>query len=125
MSKLNGDPGIQTRVEVRGRERLIVVAGKITIDSSPALRALVLQHLDSADCDRLILDLFEVLYVDTSCLAVLLEILKAARLGNKTIHLSGLRDRPRYLLEATRILRLFPEIEHNSRQSQTTGGNSQ
>ena len=37
MKKLTGDPGIQTRVDLRGRQLLIAVAGKITIDSSPAV----------------------------------------------------------------------------------------
>jgi len=71
---------------------------------------LLLQHLDSAASESLTIDLYEVIYVDTSCLAVLLEILREARAQNKTLYLSGLRDRPRYLVEAIRILPLFNEV---------------
>jgi hypothetical protein len=42
---------------------------------------------------------------------VLLEVLRAARALNKTFQLSGLGGRPRYLLEATRLLRLFDEVD--------------
>jgi anti-anti-sigma factor len=55
-------------------------------------------------------DFFEVVYVDTSGLALLVEILKAARTQGKTFQVSGLRERPRYLLEATRLLHLFNEV---------------
>jgi len=51
--------------------------------------------------------------VDTSGLAVLVETLKAARTVGKAFHLSGLRERPRYLLEATRLLHLFQEVPEN------------
>jgi anti-anti-sigma regulatory factor len=44
---------------------------------------------------------------------VLLEVLRAARRLNKTFHLSGLRERPRYLLEATRLLHLFDEVSRD------------
>jgi len=74
---------------------------------------LLLQQVESAACELLIVDLYEVVYVDTSCLAVLLEALRAARAQKKTLYLSGLRDRPRFLLEATRILNLFNEVAHN------------
>jgi anti-anti-sigma regulatory factor len=40
---------------------------------------------------------------------MLVETLKAARTQGKTFHLSGLRERPRYLLETTRLLHLFDE----------------
>ncbi len=48
-------------------------------------------------CQNLTVDFREVPYVDTSGLAVLVEILKAARTQGKTFHLSGLSERPRYL----------------------------
>jgi anti-anti-sigma regulatory factor len=53
--------------------------------------------------------------MDTSGLAVLVEILKAARESSKRFQLSGLRERPRYLLEATRVLHLFEEVDSSCR----------
>jgi len=85
------------------------MSGKITIDSSPELRVLLLQHLQSPACQSLTIDFYEVDYMDSSGLAILIEILRAARANGKSFHLSRLRGRPRYLFEATRLLHLFDE----------------
>jgi len=92
-----------------GPQCQISLSGRITIDSSPELRLLFLQRLQSPNCRSLTVDLYEVAYIDTSGLAILVEILKAAHAQGKTFHLSRLRERPRYLLEATRMLHLFDE----------------
>jgi len=107
---------METAVQRRGGDCLVSIVGRITIDSSPDLRILLLQRLGTADCESLTVDFYEVAYVDTSGLAVLLEVLRAARRLNKTFHLSGLRERPRYVLEATRLLRLFDEVSRDVRQ---------
>ena len=88
----------------------MAVSGRITIDSAPDLRALLLQRLAMQDCENLTLDLAGVVYVDTSALAILLEALKAAYRLKKAFRLSGLRERPRYLFEATRLLHLFDQV---------------
>ena len=59
------------------------------------------------------MDFYDVIYIDTSGLAMLVEVLKFARTRGKGFSLSGLRDRPRYLLEATRLLHLFHEVDRN------------
>jgi len=104
------DADIRVAYEYRGDECHVSLSGRITIDSSPDLRMLLLQRLQAANCQSLTVDFFEVVYVDTSGLAVLVEILKAARTQGKTFQVSGLRERPRYLLEATRLLHLFNEV---------------
>jgi len=107
---------MQTAFRRRGGDCLGSISGRITIDSSPDLHLLLLQTLQSADCNSLTVDFYDVAYMDTSGLAVLLEVLRAARRLNKTFHLSGLRERPRYVLEATRLLRLFDEVSRDVRQ---------
>jgi anti-sigma B factor antagonist len=94
----------------QGEESFAKLSGGITIDSSPDLRRDVLRMLKSPDCRRLTLDFSEVIYIDTSGLAVLIEILRSARQLGKSFRLSGLRERPRYLLESTGLLRLFDEV---------------
>jgi anti-sigma B factor antagonist len=89
----------------------VSLAGRITIDSSPDLRLSLLQHLESPACHSLTLDFYDVAYIDTSGLAVLVEVLKAARDRGKALYLSRLRERPRYLLEATRLAHLFKEVQ--------------
>src|ERR1700693_5121370 len=92
-----------------GSECQVSLSGRITIDSSPGLQVLLLKRLQSPGCQSLTLDFYDVAYIDTSGLAMLVEILKAARDQGKTFHLSRLRERPRYFLEATRLLHLFED----------------
>ena len=92
-------------------ERQLRLSGRITIDSSPGLRALLLRSLESPSCRNLTLDLSDVSYVDTSGLPVFVETLRVARGQGKAFHLTGLRERPRYMLEATRLLHLFGKTE--------------
>jgi anti-sigma B factor antagonist len=95
---------------------VVPVSGRITTDSSPDLRTLLFDQLGSLECDTLTVDLYDVSYVDTSGLAVLLETLRSAHNLDKTFNLSGLRGRPRYLLEATRLLHLFREVPRDAPQ---------
>jgi anti-sigma B factor antagonist len=95
----------------------VLLSGRITIDSSPGLRALLLLRLEAPSCLVVTVDFHDVAYVDTSGLATLVEILKAARNQGKAFHLIGLRERPRYLLETTRLLHLFDDVNHSSAES--------
>ena len=100
----------------RNEEKCCVkLAGRITIDSSPDLRLFLLRQLGSLACPVFAVDLAEVTYMDTSGLAVLVGLLKAARQSSKRFQLSGLRERPRYLLEATRVLHLFEVVDSSCR----------
>ena len=89
----------------------VSISGRLTIDSSPDLRTLLLQRLQSSSCQSLTVDFCEVEYMDTSGLAILVEILKVARIQGKTFQLGGLRERPRYVLESSRLLHLFDELK--------------
>lgn len=112
---LGGD--IRAVCEQRGTEFQVRLSGRITIDSTPGLRLLLLRRLEAPGCQILTVDFRDVTYVDTSGLAMLVEVLKAARTQAKIFHLSGLQERPRYLLEATRLLQLFQEVNVEMPQS--------
>jgi len=118
------DTDIKVTHGCRGDECQVTLAGRITIDSSPDLRELLLRHLKSPTCETLTLDFREVVYVDTSGLAVLLEVLKAARINGKTLRLSKLRERPRYLLETTRLLHLFHDVNNDEPQPNRSSSES-
>ena len=111
MKTVSLDTDIQALCEQHGDECQVSLSGRITIDSSPDLRALLLRLVESSSCHILTADLREVDYIDTSGLALLVEILKAARTQGKVFHLSGLQERPRFLLEATRLLHLFESAQ--------------
>jgi len=95
----------------------VELSGRITIDSSPGVHAQLLRRLQSPNCKTLTVDLYDVEYIDTSGLAMLIELLRAARLMGKAFQLSGLRERPRYLLEATGLLHLFWEVDRELQPS--------
>jgi anti-sigma B factor antagonist len=111
-ASLDGD--IRAAWESRGAECAVSLSGRITIDSSPDLRELLLERVNSPDSRSLTVDFYEVAYVDTSGLAMLIEVLKAARYQGKTLSLSRLRERPRYLLEATSLLHFFHEVNRDT-----------
>ena len=101
---------MRTTVRASAKDCVLAVSGRITIESAPDLRRLLLQHLATPGCESVTLDFSEVDYVDTSAIAVVLEALKAATQLKKAFSLSGLGGRPRYLFEATRLLRRFDHI---------------
>jgi anti-sigma B factor antagonist len=104
------DADVQAVCEQNDGECQVLLSGRITIDSSPDLRLLLLERLRAEGCQILTVAFCDVAYVDTSGLAMLVEILNAARHQGKTFYLSRLRERPRYLLETTRLLHLFDEV---------------
>lgn len=102
---------MQTVVVESKEQSLVEVSGRISIDSSSEFRSLLLREIERAECRTLIVDLHDVSHLDTSGIAVLLEGLKRAMQQEKQIEIRGLRDRPRFVMEATGILRLFQEVE--------------
>jgi len=102
------------------------VSGRITIDSSPALRADLLRVLESQSCQSLTVDLHEVSYVDTSGLAILMEVLQSARAAGKEFQLKNLQPRPRYLFQAIGLLHFFDEANPEGGEPMPASGpNSQ
>jgi anti-sigma B factor antagonist len=100
---------LQIRFEQHGPKSRAEVSGRIDIDTSPEFRGSLLRMLRMPDCQCLEVSFCEVAYIDTSGLAVLVDVLKSARHLGKKLELSGLQERPRYLLEATGLLRFFVE----------------
>jgi anti-sigma B factor antagonist len=103
------DSDFRIRFEQLGLKSRAEVSGRIDIDSSPEFRGSLLRMLRVADCQDLEVSFCEVSYIDTSGLAVLVDVLKFARNLGKKLELSGLRERPRYLLETTGLLRFFEQ----------------
>ena len=104
------DSAIRAHCDDLGGNCAVSLSGRLTIDSAPDVLTLFLRRLESPSCHSLTIHFDDVAYVDTSGLAVLVEALKAARARGKGFYITGLRERPRYLLEATRMLHLFQEV---------------
>lgn len=85
---------------------MLTVNGRITIDSSPALRDRLLAILRQESPPSLTIDLTAVPYIDGSGLATLVEALKVARAGKTSLRLK-LHERPLYLFQVSGLLSLF------------------
>jgi len=102
--------------EQSGKKSRADLSGRITIDSSPEFRASLLRTLRAPECQNLEVNFSEVVYIDTSGIAVLMEVLKSARHLGKKLELSGLHDSPRYIFESTGLLSFFEEAPAPSNQ---------
>jgi len=100
-----GNPGINIVSSTNGT--LVLLAGRIDIDSSPVLRDSLRALLLVPNSRRVTVDLSAVNHIDSSGIATLIEALKIAR-GNKTeLSLQGLRPGLLHLLQTAKILALF------------------
>jgi len=120
------DSGLHFQCRAEGTHCAVSVSGRITIESSPALRAELLQILESQSCQSLTVDLHAISYVDTSGLAILMEVLQGARAAGKAFQLKNLQPRPRYLFQAIGLLHFFDkENPESGEPTQPSGPNSQ
>ena len=96
---------------------MISLNGRVTVDSSPALRERLLALLNRPSPPALTVDLSDLAYIDFSGIATLVEALRIARLRHTKLQLRGLRDGPRHLFEVAGLLHLFDtngETDHSS-----------
>jgi len=101
-----------TRVE-KGTT-IVDVVGQIDLGNSPALRKTLLDSLQGAD--RVAVNMIEVKYIDSSGIASLLEVLRAARQSKKRFVLFGLTGAVSQVLQLTRLTGVF-EIRETEEQA--------
>jgi anti-sigma B factor antagonist len=103
------NPNRELNIEVidSGAGPRVSLSGRLSIDTSPEVRDRLLAILGQKVQSSVMIDMAELSYMDCAGIATLLESLKIAREHNTTLLFTGLRDRPRYLLEATGLLYLF------------------
>jgi len=100
-------PDLSISVTDREGGALVCLSGRVSVDSSPHLRERLQAVLQRQCLPALTIDLSELTYIDCSGVATLIEALRIAHRRKTLLHLRGLHDRPRYLLEVTGLLRLF------------------
>ena len=84
---------------------IIDVTGDIDMATSPGLRKTLLESLKKTP--RLVVNMREVRYVDSSGIASLVEVLREARNKEKRLVLFGLNAAVRDVLQLTRLARIF------------------
>jgi anti-sigma B factor antagonist len=90
-------------------DAVLTVTGRVTINSSPALRDELLATLQKGALASLTIDLSAVQYIDCSGLATLVEALRFARSARVSLRLK-LHERPLYLFQVTGLLPLFDPL---------------
>ena len=90
-----------------GDALVMTVRGEIDLHKSPDLRTEVLDLLQKNHPKRLILNLSQVPYMDSSAIAVLVEALQRVRKGGGSVLLTDLQPRVKSLLEIARLGSIF------------------
>jgi anti-sigma B factor antagonist len=109
--------GLEITVNHEAENTLVRLNGRVSIDSSPALRDQLLAILQGAHPEAVIVDLTAVPYIEASGIATLIEALRVARNRKTTLRLRGLHDGLLHLFEVTGVLSLFESYGGASTQS--------
>ncbi|MDE3179421.1 MAG: STAS domain-containing protein [Acidobacteriota bacterium] len=96
---------MKTAIREQPGTTIVDVAGDIDMGTSPGLRKTLLEVLKKIP--RLVVNLREVQYIDSSGIASLVEVLKEARAKKKRLILFGLNPAVREALQLTRLTRIF------------------
>ncbi len=84
---------------------VVAFTGEIDLESSPAAREILLKCLESSD--KVIVDLSEVTYIDSSGVASLVEALQAAKKNGGHFSLAAVSEPTRRVLELARLDKVF------------------
>lgn len=85
---------------------IVALAGRLVMADVPQVRQRLLATVDQGS-GKLILDLADVGFMDSSGLSVLVSVFKAARLKNGEVVLLHLNPTVRSLIELTRLQQIF------------------
>lgn len=105
---------MKTATRVQPGTTIVDVTGDIDMGSSPGFRKTLLESLKMTP--RLIVNLREVRYVDSSGIASLVEVLKEARNTEKRLVLFGLNKTVHQVMQLTRLLNVF-EIRETEKEA--------
>jgi anti-sigma B factor antagonist len=98
---------VQISVRRMDSVAILDVSGDIDLANSPEMRKALLNEVREKRMPRVLLNLSEVRYIDSSGVASLIESLKAARdIGSRFI-LFGLSGPAREVLQLSRLLKVF------------------
>jgi anti-sigma B factor antagonist len=96
-------------VETRktGPHTIVVVTGRVTVDSSPHLWSVLRETIGAAPSAGIVIDFTGSSYLDTSAIATLLEAATLASKRAVPLRLIGLRGDARVVAEATELDHIF------------------
>jgi anti-sigma B factor antagonist len=86
---------------------ILDISGDIDLANSPAMRKVLLGEIKDKHTPKVLLNLKNVRYIDSSGIASLVEGLKAARDNGARLILYGLSSSVREVLELSRLQKIF------------------
>jgi anti-sigma B factor antagonist len=98
---------IATQVARTSSQSTVTVTGRVTVDSSPHLRSVLLELLRHGAEPVVVIDLSGVSYLDMSGLATLLEALQAACRRSAALRVMGMTGQSRMLAEIAELDKVF------------------
>ena len=107
MSELRSHSDLIPAARKDGDAVIVAVRGEIDLQNSPELRTELLDLLTKHAPQRLVINLAQVPYMDSSAIAVLVESLQKLRKSGGRLFLIGLQPRVRGLLEIARLDSIF------------------
>ena len=107
MSDLTTGCDLLPAARTEGEAVVASVRGEIDLHNSPELRAALFELLAKHSPKRLVLNLAQVPYMDSSAIAVLVETLQKVRKYGGKIYLASLQPRVKGLLEIARLDAIF------------------
>lgn len=100
------EPRIQVSVRHEADAAIVRVQGEVDLRTSPELRGAFLELLEQRP-GRIIVDLSDVHYVDSSGVGTIVELKRRAMRDRSEVILVGLQPRVRSLFEITRLEQFF------------------
>ena len=90
-----------------GARTIVVVTGRITVDSSPQLRLVLHDAIGAAPSAGVVIDFTGTPYLDTSAVATLLEAAMLASDRGVALRVIGLAGDARFVAETVELDRIF------------------
>ena len=107
MTNANANNELVTSSLLQAGVVLGAINGEIDLNNSPSLRGSLLAALRQWQPKKLVLNMSKVPYVDSSAIAVLVEVLKEIRRSGGRVFLFELQPRVKGLLEIARLDSIF------------------
>jgi len=93
---------------------IVAVRGEIDLQNSPELRTELLDMMVKHTPQRVVINLAQVPYMDSSAIAVLVELLQKVRKTGGKIYLTNLQPRVKGLLEIARLGSIFSIVNEEA-----------
>lgn len=107
MSELTPESDLISAARQAGDALVLSIRGEIDLHNSPELRGAMLDLMSRTNPKRLVLDLGQVPYMDSSAIAVMVEALQKLRRIGGRVFLLNLQPRVKGLLEIARLVSIF------------------